>query len=119
MTSENEHDCRYKQIGIKQEYEFHNALAKILGYPYDDEYGWVTGDHVASSLLLELERRFTPPAPPAGALEALLDDAVAALANATFAGSENIEIAGEIAARLEEYRAALTPAPAEATCDDR
>ena len=50
--------CDYYKIGIAQESHFHDSLAKILGYPHDDEYGWVTGDHVADSLLLELEGKF-------------------------------------------------------------
>ena len=56
--AEHKDTCEYYKICIEQEFHFRNTLAKILGYPYDEEYGWVTGDHVADSLLLELERKF-------------------------------------------------------------
>ena len=46
-----------KEIAATQESLFHDKLAEILGYPHDDQYGWVTGDHTAETLLMELERK--------------------------------------------------------------
>ena len=38
-------------------YEIECILAEALGYTYDEEYGWATGDHTAVSLAMEAAKK--------------------------------------------------------------
>ena len=37
--------------------EIHAILAEGLGYPYDEDYGWLTGDHTGVTLAMEVLHR--------------------------------------------------------------
>lgn len=47
---------------LREHAEVECILAEALGYPYDEDYGWVTGDHTVVSLALEVRRRGVKPA---------------------------------------------------------
>lgn len=42
---------------LKERNEAEDILAEALGYPYDDEYGWVTGEHTILTLVDEAARK--------------------------------------------------------------
>lgn len=39
--------------------EVEAILAKALGYPYDKDYGWVTGEHTSVTLAMEAYHKIT------------------------------------------------------------
>lgn len=38
--------------------EIESVLAEALGYSYDENYGWVTGEHTALTLADEIARKY-------------------------------------------------------------
>ena len=48
----------YYDACCRMEYEITELVAPALGYENDPVYGWVTGDHVAQSLVDELVTKF-------------------------------------------------------------
>lgn len=40
--------------------EIESILARALGYPYEEQYGWIVGDHTPVSLAMEAARRVGP-----------------------------------------------------------
>ena len=42
---------------LKDQMELEAILAEALGYPHDERYGWVTGDHTVVSLAMEARRK--------------------------------------------------------------
>jgi hypothetical protein len=42
---------------LSERYRVEGILAEALGYTYDDEYGWVIGDHTIETLAIEVRRR--------------------------------------------------------------
>ncbi len=38
---------------LEEMHEIERTLAEALGYSYDENYGWVTGDHTAVTLAME------------------------------------------------------------------
>lgn len=53
---------------LRQQYEVDCLLAEALGYPYDREAGWVTGDHTIVTLAMEVRNRGVLPTREALAL---------------------------------------------------
>jgi hypothetical protein len=99
---------------LTQQHEVESLLAEALGYPHDDQYGWVTGDHTIVTLAMEVRRRGilpqAPPPPPApmaptAAAPPSPDDRRDAgpardTAAAAAAGSNGAEVAGQPPSRL-------------------
>ena len=50
------YSAREKAI-LRELDEVADILAEALGYTYDKDYGWVTGDHTAVTLAMEARRR--------------------------------------------------------------
>lgn len=48
----------WKRAALKVSYEIETAVAEALEYPYDDEYGYATGDHVEVTLVMELISKY-------------------------------------------------------------
>ena len=47
-----------REIAMLREFaEIEHLLAEALGYPCDEEYGWVTGDHTPVTLAMEVKGR--------------------------------------------------------------
>jgi len=44
--------------------EVEALLAAALGYEYDEQYGWVIGDHTIVTLAMEVQSRGVLPRPP-------------------------------------------------------
>jgi hypothetical protein len=42
---------------LAEQYQVECLLAEALGYPYDREAGWITGDHTIVTLAMEVKRR--------------------------------------------------------------
>lgn len=53
---------------LREQYAVECLLAEALGYPYDREAGWVTGDHSIVTLALEVRERGVLPTREALAL---------------------------------------------------
>jgi hypothetical protein len=57
LTEETEELRRFKDGALQELHEVEEILAEALGYPYDKNYGWVTGEHTTITLAMEAKRR--------------------------------------------------------------
>jgi len=55
---------RRERALLSQQAEVEALLAAALGYPHDERYGWVVGDHTIVTLAMEVHARGVLPAAP-------------------------------------------------------
>lgn len=58
-----EYTWREKAL-LTEQAEVEALLASALGYGWDEQYGWVTGDHTVVTLAMEVQRRGVLPRAP-------------------------------------------------------